>query len=61
MKVLLYVTDHPQRVISGSSLALHMPNDMERQEFLEVFAETFEASVLQMQNGDHIVIRKQDS
>ncbi|WP_294855906.1 capping complex subunit for YIEGIA [uncultured Oscillibacter sp.] len=58
MKLLLYVTDDPDRVITGSSLALNLPNNEERQEFLEVFAETFEAGVLQMKNGDHIVVQR---
>lgn len=58
MEILLYITDCPDRVITGNPLALHMPNDEERQQFLEVIAETFEANVLQMQNGDHIVTRR---
>lgn len=58
MEILLYVTDCPKRVITGNPLALNMPNDEERQQFLETLAETFEASVLQVKNGDHIVVRK---
>ena len=58
MEILLYVTDCPQRVITGNPLALHMPNDDARQEFLEVLAESFEASVLQMKNGDHMLVIK---
>jgi hypothetical protein len=58
LEILLYVTDCPGRVITGNPLALNMPNDEERQQFLEVLAETFEASVLQMKNGDHIVAVK---
>jgi hypothetical protein len=58
MEILLYITDCPERVITGSPLVLNMPNDEERQQFLEVLAETFEASVLQMKNGDHIVVKK---
>lgn len=60
MEVLFYITDCPDRVITGNPLALNMPNDEERQDFLEVLAETFEASVLQMKNGDHIVVRRVD-
>ena len=58
MEILLYITDCPDRVITGNPLALNMPNDEERQEFLEVLAETFEASVIQMKNGDHIVVQR---
>ena len=57
MEILLYITDCPDRVITGNPLALNMPNDQARQQFLGVLAETLEASVLQMKNGDHIVIR----
>lgn len=58
MEILVYVTDCPDRVITGKALALNMPNDEGRQQFLEVLAETFEASVLQMKNGDHIMVRR---
>lgn len=58
MEILLYITDCPDRVITGNPLALNMPNDADRERFLEVLAETLEASVLQMKNGDHIMIRK---
>ncbi len=58
MEILLYVTDRPDRVIAGNSLVLNMSDDEARQEFLEVIAETFEASVMQMKNGDHIVARR---
>ena len=57
MEILLYITDCPDRVITGNPLVLNMPNDEARQQFLGVLAETLEASVLQMKNGDHIVIR----
>ncbi len=57
MEILLYITDCPDRVITGNPLALNMPNDEARQEFLEVLAESFEASVLQMKNGDHLLVK----
>lgn len=57
MEILIYITDHPERVITGNPLALNMPNDQARQEFLEVLAESFEASVLQMKNGDHLLVK----
>lgn len=54
----LYVTDDPSRVITGNPLALNMANDENRQQFLEVLAETFEASVIQMKNGDHLIVKQ---
>lgn len=56
MEIILYITDCPDRVITGNPLALNMANDDARQQFLEVFADTFEASVMQMKNGDHMVV-----
>lgn len=58
MEIILYVTDCPDRVITGNPLSLNMPNDEDRQQFLEIFAETFEANVLQIKNGDHIVVKR---
>lgn len=60
MEIILYITDCPDRVIAGKPLALNMPNDGERQRFIEIMAETLEASVIQMQNGDHIFVRRTD-
>lgn len=57
MEILLYITDCPARVITGNPLALNMPNDEARQAFLEVLAESFEAGVLQMKNGDHMLVK----
>jgi hypothetical protein len=54
----MYITDRPERVIAGSPLVLNMPNDSDRQQFLEVVAETFDAGVMQMKNGDHILVCK---
>lgn len=55
MEILICVTDCLDRVIIGKALELTMPNDEGHQQFLEVLAETFEESVLQMKNGDHIM------
>ena len=59
MDILLYITDRPERVLAGKALALCMANDEERQQFLETLAETLEANVMQMKNGDHIVLRRE--
>lgn len=58
MEIILYITDCPDRVVTGNPLVLNMPNDDARQQFIEVLADTLEANVLQMKNGDHIVIGK---
>ncbi|MGI6402916.1 MAG: capping complex subunit for YIEGIA [Oscillospiraceae bacterium] len=58
MEIVMYVTDCPERVITGNPLALHMPNDEARQQFLETMAETFEANVIQLNNGDHLLVRR---
>lgn len=60
MEIILYITNCPDRIITGSPLVLNMSDDEKRQEFLEIFAETFEASVIQMKNGDHIVVQKKE-
>ena len=60
MEIILYITNCPDRIITGSPLVLNMPDDEKRQEFLEILAETFEASVIQMKNGDHIVVQKKE-
>jgi hypothetical protein len=58
LEILLYITDLPERVISGKPLALNLPNDEKRQQFLALLAETLEANVIHLENGDHMVVRK---
>lgn len=58
MEILLYVTNCPERVIAGGPLALNMPDDDDREQFLEVLAESFEAHVLRMKNGDHMLVKE---
>lgn len=56
MQIILYVTDCPSRVIAGGNLALHLPNDEARQEFLDTLSEMLGAGVFQLENGDHIIL-----
>jgi len=58
VEILIYITDTPERVLGGNPLCLKMPNDEERQKFLEVIAESFDASVMKLKNGDHIVVKR---
>lgn len=58
VEIILYITDEPNRVIGGNNLCINMKNDQERQEFIQMFADTFEASVMQMKNGDHLLFNK---
>lgn len=59
MEILVYVTDCPERVITGNPLALNMPNDEARQELLETLAESLEAHVMQLKNGDHLLVSRE--
>lgn len=56
MQILVYITDTKERVLSGDSLVLLMPNDAARQEYLFTLSEMLHADVLQMKNGDHMIL-----
>lgn len=58
MEILVYVTDSKERVLGGDPLTLYMPDAEDRQEYLHTLAEMLEADVLEMANGDHLVLKR---
>jgi len=58
MDILVYITDDKDRVLGGDPLTLYMPNNEEREEYLNTLSEMIEADVLQMKNGDHMIIKR---
>lgn len=58
MNILVYITDNKERVLGGDPLTLYMQNDDKRQQYLQTLAEMLEADVIQMGNGDHMVLKR---
>ena len=55
-KILVYMTDNKERVLSGDPLTLYMNNGEERQKCLTELGRALRADVIQLKNGDHIII-----
>ena len=57
MQILVYVTDNKERYLGGDPLTLFIEDAKERQELLFPLAKELKASVIQLKNGDHLVVR----
>lgn len=57
MRILVYVTDDRQRYLGGDPLALCIEDPQARQAFLFPLAKELGAGVIQLKNGDHMIVR----
>jgi len=57
MQILVYVTADKERYLGGDPLSLFMEPGRERQELLFPLAKALKAEVLQLQNGDHLIVK----
>ena len=58
MRILVYVTDNKDRYLGGDPLTLFLEDARERQELLFALARALQGQVVQLPNGDHMVIRE---
>ena len=56
MQILVYVTNDKDRYLGGDALALLIEPGRERQEILFPLAKSLKAEVLQLANGDHLIV-----
>lgn len=55
-KILVYITDNKDRVLSGSQLTLYICDPDERQKCVVDLSRALRASVLELKNGDYLLI-----
>lgn len=58
MQILVYVTDDNERYLGGDPLTLLIEDARARQELLFPLAKALKASVIQLKNGDHLIVRE---
>jgi hypothetical protein len=58
MQILVYVTDDKERYLGGDPLTLLIEDARARQELLFPLAKALKASVIQLKNGDHLIVRE---
>ena len=56
IQILVYITDNKERVISGDALTLYITDEEERQQLITDLERMLKANVVQLKNGDHILI-----
>lgn len=57
-EILVYITDNRERIISGDPLTLYIPDPEEREICLTDLGKALRANVVQLKNGDHILISR---
>lgn len=56
IEILVYITDDPEKVLSGNPLCLVEKDPAIREQMLLDFSRALRANVVQLKNGDHMVI-----
>ncbi len=57
MQILVYVTSDKDRYLGGDPLSLLIEPGPARQEILFPLAKSLKAEVLQLKNGDHMIVK----
>jgi siroheme synthase len=56
IEILVYITDNPEKVISGDPLCLLEKDPEAREQLLADIGKALRADVVRLKNGDHIII-----
>ncbi len=55
-EIIAYITDNKERIISGDPLCLFVEDEADRQQLISDIARGLRANVIQLKNGDHIIV-----
>ncbi len=55
-EIIVYVTDKKERVITGNPLSLWITDEDERKQIISDIARGLRANVIQLKNGDYIIV-----
>lgn len=58
-EILVYITDSRERILSGNPLTLYIPDAQEREICMNDLEKALRADVVQLNNGDHLLISRQ--
>jgi hypothetical protein len=56
LEILVYVTDNPEKVLSGNPLCLIEKDPAVREQMLLDISRALRANVVQLKNGDHMIV-----
>ena len=57
-EIMVYITDNKERIISGDPLTIYIPDSKEREICLTDLGKALRADVVQLKNGDHVLISR---
>ncbi|MDU6265036.1 MAG: hypothetical protein E6600_11105 [Anaerocolumna aminovalerica] len=57
-EIFVYITDNIDRVITGNPLALYITDENEKQQCIRDLEIALKADVIQLKNGDYILISR---
>jgi hypothetical protein len=58
MQILVYVTNNPDKVVSGDPLCLCIKDEKEKQQTLLEISRALRANVVQLKNGDYMIVNQ---
>ena len=56
VQILVYITNHPDKIIGGDPLCLCIPDEGEKQQALLDISRALRANVIQLKNGDYMIV-----
>lgn len=57
-QILVYITADEKRILGGDPLALFIPDETERKAYIDDMARALRADVVQLRNGDYLILGK---
>lgn len=59
-QIFVYITADKERVLGGDPLTLYLPEENERKEIIVQISRALRADVVQLKNGDYLIIGNSD-
>ncbi len=55
-EIIVYITSNREKIITGNPLCLYIPDEEERKSVISDIARGLRANVIQLHNGDYILV-----
>ncbi len=58
VQILVYITNNPDKIIGGDPLCLCITDEAEKQQTLLDISRALRANVIQLKNGDYMIVNQ---
>jgi len=55
-EIIVYITNNREKIITGNPLCLYIEDEEERKQILSDIGRGLRANIIQLKNGDHIIV-----